>query len=42
MRFFGGLRVAETAAVLAVSEKTVKREWAVAKRWLERQMRSER
>lgn len=33
-RFFGGLDVAETAAVLEVSEATVHREWRVAKAWL--------
>lgn len=34
LRFFGGLEVAETAAVLGVSERTVKRDWAVARAWL--------
>ena len=38
MRFFGGMSVAETAEVLAISAATVKREWAVAKLWLEREM----
>lgn len=38
LRFFGGLSVEETAAVLGVSEKTVKREWAVAKGWLHREL----
>lgn len=38
MRFFGGLSVAETAEVLAISAATVKREWTVAKLWLEREM----
>ena len=38
MRFFGGLSVAETAEVLAISSATVKREWRVAKLWLEREM----
>jgi RNA polymerase sigma-70 factor, ECF subfamily len=36
LRFFGGLTVEETAAVLGVSPATVKREWAVAKAWLYR------
>ena len=36
LRFFGGLTVEETAAVLRVSPATVKREWAVAKGWLYR------
>jgi len=34
LRFFGGLTVEETAEVLAVSPKTVKRDWAAAKVWL--------
>lgn len=36
LRFFGGLTVEETAAVLGISPATVKREWAVAKAWLYR------
>jgi RNA polymerase sigma-70 factor, ECF subfamily len=38
MRFFGGMSVDETAEVLGISAATVKREWAVAKLWLEREM----
>jgi RNA polymerase sigma factor (TIGR02999 family) len=38
-RFFGGLEVAETAAVLGVSEATVARDWRLAKAWLSRQLR---
>jgi RNA polymerase sigma-70 factor, ECF subfamily len=34
LRFFGGLTVDETAAVLNISPKTVKRDWSVAKAWL--------
>ena len=34
LRFFGGLSVSETAEAVGVSEKTVKREWAVARAWL--------
>lgn len=34
LRFFGGLTIEETAAVLGVSSATVKREWALAKGWL--------
>ena len=34
LRFFGGLSVPETAETLEISEKTVKREWAVARAWL--------
>jgi RNA polymerase sigma-70 factor (ECF subfamily) len=33
-RFFGGLSVEETAEVMGVSPKTVKREWSLAKAWL--------
>ena len=36
LRFFGGMTVEETAAVLGTSPATVKREWAVAKAWLYR------
>jgi RNA polymerase sigma-70 factor (ECF subfamily) len=34
LRFFGGLTVEETAEVLGISPKTVKRDWTVAKAWL--------
>lgn len=34
LRFFGGLSVQETAMVLKVSDRTVLREWNVAKAWL--------
>jgi RNA polymerase sigma factor (TIGR02999 family) len=34
LRFFGGLSVEETAQALAISEKTVKRDWSVARAWL--------
>jgi len=34
LRFFGGLSVGETAEVMGISEKTVKREWAMARAWL--------
>ncbi|MEM6337150.1 MAG: sigma-70 family RNA polymerase sigma factor [Bacteroidota bacterium] len=37
-RFFGGLNIEETAAVLGVSSATVKREWAVARAWLYREL----
>ena len=37
-RFFGGLTVEETAAALGISPATVKREWAVAKGWLYREL----
>ena len=38
LRFFGGLTVEETAEVVGVSPATVKREWAVAKGWLYREI----
>jgi RNA polymerase sigma factor (TIGR02999 family) len=34
LRFYGGLSIEETAEVLGVSERTVKREWRLAKAWL--------
>lgn len=40
LRFFGGLSVEETAEFLAISPKTVKRDWAVAKAWLYAELRS--
>ena len=39
LRFFGGLTVDETAEVVGISPASVKREWNVAKRWLERRLR---
>src|SRR5688572_19834379 len=38
LRFFGGLTIEETAAALGLSPATVKREWALAKGWLHRQL----
>src|ERR1700675_4072341 len=38
MRFFGGLSVEETAEVLKVSPKTVKRDWRAARAWLYREL----
>ena len=39
-RYFAGMTIEETAAALAISTGTVKREWSVAKAWLYRQLRS--
>jgi len=39
LRFFAGLSVEETAAVMGISEKTVKRDWAVARAYLEAELR---
>lgn len=38
LRFFMGLSVMEVATVLSVSEKTVKRDWAMARAWLQREL----
>ena len=38
LRFFGGLDIEETAAVLKVSARTVRREWRTAKAWLYREL----
>lgn len=40
-RFFGGMTEPETAAVVGVSQRTVAREWAVAKGWLYQELRGE-
>jgi len=37
-RFFGGLDIPETAALLQVSEATVLRDWRAAKAWLAREL----
>lgn len=42
LRFFGGLTVEEAAEVLGISPATVKREWAIAKLWLQRELSSAR
>jgi len=39
IRFFGGLDVTETAALLAVSEATILRDWRAAKAWLAHTLR---
>jgi RNA polymerase sigma factor (TIGR02999 family) len=41
-RFFGGLDVAETAALLDVSEATILRDWRAAKAWLASELRQAR
>jgi len=38
MRFFGGLSIEETAEATGLSPATVKRDWAVARAWLYREM----
>jgi RNA polymerase sigma factor (TIGR02999 family) len=39
LRFFGGLSIEETAVVLNISPATVKREWAMARAWLHRELK---
>jgi RNA polymerase sigma-70 factor, ECF subfamily len=39
LRFFGGLTVEETAAVLRISPDTVMRDWKLARTWLRRELR---
>ena len=41
LRFFGGLTHEEIAEVLGVSEPTVRRDWRVARAWLNRELRPE-
>ncbi|MFL5617255.1 MAG: sigma-70 family RNA polymerase sigma factor [Gemmatimonadaceae bacterium] len=38
LRYFGGLTIEETAVALTVSPATVKREWALARAWLRREL----
>jgi RNA polymerase sigma factor (TIGR02999 family) len=38
LRFFGGLTEEETAEVLKVSPRTVRREWSLARAWLHREL----
>ena len=41
LRYFAGLSVEETAAVLSISPETVMRDWSVAKAFLYREMKSQ-
>ena len=40
LRFFIGMSVEEAAKILALSERTVKRDWDFARVWLERELRT--
>jgi RNA polymerase sigma-70 factor (ECF subfamily) len=40
LRYFGGLSIREISQALAISEATVKREWATARAWLHREIGS--
>lgn len=42
LRFFGGLTIEEAAAALDISPATVKRDWAMARAWLSREMKKGR
>ncbi len=37
-RFFGGMTIEETAVALDLSRATVKREWVLARTWLNREL----
>jgi RNA polymerase sigma factor (TIGR02999 family) len=37
-RFFGGMSIEETAGALALSPATVKRDWSMARAWLNREL----
>jgi RNA polymerase sigma-70 factor, ECF subfamily len=39
LRYFAGLTVEETAAVLDISAATVKRDWSMARAWLSREIK---
>lgn len=41
LRFFGGLSIEDTSQVLGISPATVKREWTIARMWLQRELRSD-
>jgi RNA polymerase sigma factor (TIGR02999 family) len=40
LRFFAGLSIEDTSEVLKISPATVKRDWAMAKAWLYREMQA--
>jgi DNA-directed RNA polymerase specialized sigma24 family protein len=38
LRFFGGLSVEDTARIMGISTRTVKRDWRAARAWLKRKV----
>jgi RNA polymerase sigma-70 factor (ECF subfamily) len=42
LRFFGGLTVEETAVIIGISSRQVKREWSLARAWLHGELESSR
>jgi RNA polymerase sigma factor (TIGR02999 family) len=38
LRYFGGLSIEEITSVMGISERTVRREWTLARLWLFRQL----
>jgi RNA polymerase sigma factor (TIGR02999 family) len=40
LRFFGGLSIEEVSAVVGISAATIKRDWALARAWLHRELTS--
>ena len=41
LRFFAGLEVKEIAGFLGVNERTIRRDWILARAWLERELSRE-
>jgi RNA polymerase sigma-70 factor, ECF subfamily len=41
LRFYAGLSVEEVAEALGVADRTIKRDWTVARAWLHRELSSE-
>jgi RNA polymerase sigma factor (TIGR02999 family) len=40
LRYFAGLTIAETAAIVGASERSIERDWRFVKAWLQREMAS--
>jgi RNA polymerase sigma factor (sigma-70 family) len=41
LRFFGGLSIEDISVALGISPATVKREWATARAWLQRELKKD-